>query len=506
MAKILGLLSVASLLICLALAPIARSASLQPIGNFEQPTYVTSDPGNPERLFVVEREGQIELTKEGAVSTFADLSPVVSCCEGERGLLSIAPAPDFDTSGRLFVDYVGKEKVGEPGEPKIHVAEMRAIGNEAPFSTLRNVLTIPHPGQSNHNGGQLQFGPDGYLYISTGDGGGSNDELHNAQNPESLLGKILRIDPHQSGLQPYTVPAGNPFPLATAPANTIWSLGLRNPFRFSFDRLDGALTIGDVGQGSREEVDYAPAPGFGAGANFGWNCFEGSVAGPGDDPQCATPPAGGYVEPVFDYPHSDPGGGAAHGCAIIGGYVERDPSVADLYGRYVYGDLCSGEIRSFALSSPYASDRPTGFELTNLNSFGEDSCGRLYAVSGNGAVDRIAGPTPPSCAVIYRPGSTRRPSFVGLRAAHRKVERHRKVQITAWVSPCPGRRGERVRLLKAGHHIATKRLSVACTVQFLSRIGHAVSFRAVVGQDATYEAAFSKAVRVRAVRHRHRGH
>jgi hypothetical protein len=506
MSKILGLLSAAALLLSMAFAPDAFSASLQQVGSFEQTIYVSSDPGNPERLFVVERQGRIALDREGVVSTFADLRSVVSCCEGERGLLSVAPAPDFDTSGRLYVDYVGTEKTGEPGEPEIHVAELRAVGNEAAFSTLRNVLTIPHPGQSNHYGGQLQFGPDGYLYISTGDGGGSNDVMHNSQNPESLLGKILRIDPRPNGIQPYVVPPSNPFPLAAAPANTIWSLGLRNPFRFSFDRLDGTLAIGDVGQDAREEVDLAAGPGFGAGANFGWNCREGSIAGPADDPQCATPPPGGFVEPVFDYPHTDPGGGAAHGCAIIGGYVERDPSVTDLYGRYVYGDLCTGEIRSFAPSNPYASDHSTGLELPNLNSFGEDSCGRLYAVAGDGSVDRIVGQSPATCSITYRSSSSRRPSFVGLRAAHRKVERNRKVQITAWVSPCQARTGERVRLLRAGDHIATKRLSVACTAEFLARVSHPVTFRAVVGEDATYEASFSKPVRVRVERRHHRSH
>jgi hypothetical protein len=480
-------------------AATAQGASLQPIGNFDQPIYVTSDPGNANRLFVVEREGRIDLVREGVVTTFADLHEVVSCCAGERGLLSIALAPDFDSSGRLYVDYTGKE---EPGE--IHVAEMRAVGSEASFSSLRNVLTIPHPGQSNHNGGQLQFGPDGYLYISTGDGGGGNDELHNAQNPKSLLGKILRIDPGPSGIPPYAVPPGNPFPLAASPADTVWSLGLRNPFRFSFDRADGAIWIGDVGQSAREEVDFAPAPGLGGGANYGWNCREGLEPGVATDPQCATPPAGGFTEPVFDYPHTDPGGGAAHGCAIIGGYVARDPSLGGLVGRYLYGDLCTGQIRSFDPSDPFGSDRPEGMEVENLNSFGEDSCGRLYAVSGNGAVDRIVGAAPALCAGGGT-GSELRPSFVGLRPAHRKVERHRKIQVTAWVSPCKGRRGERVWLMRGRRRIASKRLSVACTVQFLPRISRPVSFRAVVGEDSTYQSALSRPVRIR-VEHRHRAH
>ena len=263
-------------------AGAADAASLQPIGQFDQPIYLTSDPGNGNRLFVVERAGRIIQAKNGATSTFADISSVVRCCDGERGLLSIALAPDFDSSGRLYVAYTGKE---EPGE--LHVAELRASGGSAPASTLRDVLTIPHPEESNHNGGQLQFGPEGLLYISTGDGGGANDEHENAQNLESGLGKILRINPLPSGVLPFTVPADNPFTTTPGDFQPIWSYGLRNPFRFSFDRSRGDLTIGDVGQNAREEVDYAPFPSLGNGANYGWNCREGTIAGPGTDPGCA---------------------------------------------------------------------------------------------------------------------------------------------------------------------------------------------------------------------------
>jgi glucose/arabinose dehydrogenase len=184
----------------------AEALTLQPIGKFAQPTYVTSDPGDPDRLFVTERLGTIQLVEDGVASEFADLSSKVGCggsCAGERGLMSIALAPDFDLSGRLFVDYV------DDVEGTIHVDELRATGPDrerAEAATLRPVLAIPHPGQANHNGGQIQFGPDGFLYVSTGDGGGSNDELHNAQSLGNLLGKLLRIDPRPSGALPYTVP------------------------------------------------------------------------------------------------------------------------------------------------------------------------------------------------------------------------------------------------------------------------------------------------------------
>jgi glucose/sorbosone dehydrogenase len=481
-----------------SLSTAAQAASLQPIGSFDDPIYVTSDPGNAERLFVVEREGQIELVQSGSVKVFADLSSVVSCCEGERGLLSIALAPDFDTSGLFYVDYTGKEAPGE-----VHVAELHAVGNSAAIGTLRNVLTIPHPGASNHNGGQLQFGPEGNLFISTGDGGGGNDEFHNAQNLGSLLGKILRIDPLQSGGNKYTVPPGNPFPAATAPANTIWSYGLRNPFRFSFDRLGGAMTIGDVGQADREEIDYAPAPGLGGGANYGWNCREGLTAGPGTDAPCATLKQSAFTDPVFDYPHSDPGGGGAHGCAIIGGYVVRDASLGSLYGRYLYGDLCTGELRSLDLSNPFGSDCAVGLQLGNLNSFGEDSSGRIYVVSGAGAVDRLVGTTPGLCPSPVV-SSDRRSAFIGLRAVHRRVERHRRALITAWVEPCKGRIGERVRLLRGGRGIATERLNRACTVHFFPRIGRRTALRATVAADATYEAATSQRLKIKILHRRPR--
>jgi Glucose / Sorbosone dehydrogenase len=481
----------------------ARAATLEPIGPaFDQPIYVTSDPGNPDRLFVVEREGKIELVQGGSVSTFADLSSVVSCCVGERGLLSMALAPDFDSTGRFYVDYTGEEIPGE-----IHVAEMRAVGNSAAIGTLRNLLTIPHPGQSNHNGGQLQFGPDGDLYISTGDGGGGNDELHNAQNLDSLLGKILRIRPNPEGSKPfYTVPPGNPFPGAKPPANTIWSYGLRNPFRFSFDRLTGDMVIGDVGQDALEEVDFAPSPApggvGGAGVNYGWNCQEGSIPGPATDPQCAMLSAEDFTPPVFDYPHEDPGGGAAHGCAIIGGYVVRDPSLGSLYRRYVYGDHCNGGIRSLNLSSPSTSDRSEGLHVDELDSFGEDSCGRLYAVSGEGVVYRIEGETPAVCPPPQQQSPTTEPPprptpFVGIKPQRHRVERGKVALLTVWVSPCNKRKGQPVKLLRNGHANGSRFLSRACTARFLPRVRRTTTFTAAVPEDGEYLPAESRHLKIR---------
>ena len=301
-------------------AASAPAASLQQVGSFSEPVYVSSDPGNPNRLFVVQRAGKILEVENGAVSEFANLESQVSCCLGEQGLLSLAFAPDYASSGRLFVFYTGRESPW----PEIHVAELHAGGGTA--TLVRDLLKIPHPNQTNHYGGQLQFGPEGLLFIGTGDGGGSDDVEHNAQDKTKPLGKILRIDVSSTVL-PFTVPASNPF---AGSANTserlVFAYGLRNPFRFSFDRLFHDLVIGDVGQSAREEVDWAPAAAnLGVGRNYGWNCRERRIPGPATDPGCT--PTASFIEPAFDYPHADPGGGAAHGAAIIGGYVVRDPSL-----------------------------------------------------------------------------------------------------------------------------------------------------------------------------------
>jgi hypothetical protein len=356
------------------------------VGSFTAPVYVTAPPGDPHRLFVVERAGLVKVIVDGgAPRTFLDIRSEVDQ-DGEEGLLSTAFAPDYATSGRMYVYFTAKDPAQGAGST-ITVTEFRrsaANPNSADPAARRTLIRIPHPTNSNHDGGQLQFGPDGLLYVGTGDGGSGNDPPNNAQNKRSLLGKLLRIDPNPSptGAQ-HSIPAGNPFASGVAGAPEIWAYGLRNPWRFSFDRQTGDLVIGDVGQGEREEVDFVPR-GTGAGANYGWRCFEGINHTPGISPQC-TPPD--YVPPTFDY---DRTGG--FGCAITGGYVVRDPALTTLAGRYLYADLCRPKLRSIVLTpSGGSGDReesltPNGGQIV---SFGEDSCGHVYVVSIQGPVSRI---------------------------------------------------------------------------------------------------------------------
>jgi hypothetical protein len=459
----------------------AEAASLQTIGHFAEPMYVTSPPNEPDRILVAQRDGRIEQVQNGVNSNFADLGPVIGCCPGEQGLQSIAIAPDFATTGRFYVDHT--DAAGN-----IQIDELRASGATASLSTLRNVLTIPFPSDANHYGGQIQFGPEGYLYVSTGDGGhgDGNDEHRNAQSTATLLGKILRIDPAPSGVLPYTVPAGNPYPEAAPPYNAIWSLGLRNPYRFSFDRANGAIAIGDVGENEREEVDIVAA-GASAGANFGWNCFEGGLPGPATDPQCGTPAANGYVGPVFEYGHKTASG--AYGCAIIGGYVVRDRSLGDLYGRYLYADFCTADLRSFALDKPAMSDRSEGLTVGEPISFGEDSCGRLYISARSGTVSRLVGATPAVCNQIT--------PRVGIKAQGRRVKKGRRASITAFISPCKEPKRVTVMLYRGSAKIGSTRLGRACTAIFHPRITRRANFRAKIATGEIYAAGVSRRLTIR---------
>ncbi len=476
-----ALVALACLAACLAPGS-AGAASLKSIGTFTEPMFITSPSNEPNRLLVVERSGRIVQMFGIHKYPFADLRPVVDCCFEDRGLQSIALAPDFARSGRFYLDYTD-----EAGN--IEIAEMRAKGRTAPRSSLRVLLTIPYEPDAAHYGGQLQFGPEGDLFISTGDGGfgHGSDEHHNAQNLERLQGKLLRIDPLPAGALPYTVPAGNPFASASAPFNTIWAYGLRNPYRFSIDDKSKRIAIPDVGEAEREEVDLLQLSAS-RGADFGWNCREGGIPGPATDPQCSTPPPAGFVDPVFEYGHTQANG--AWGCAIIGGYIVRDRSLGNLYGRYLYADFCTAAVRSFAPAHPAATDRSENLVVGETTSFGEDSCGRLYIASRAGPVSRFVGAHPNPCLLKAR---------VSIAAKSTAVPHGARAAITVEVSPCTNRRGESVSLYSGPKRVAKGRLDRTCSARFHPRIQASARFRAKVGADGTYRAAASRRLLIRAL-------
>jgi glucose/arabinose dehydrogenase len=351
--------------------------ALRKIGAFDQPVYVTGAPGFPKLLFVVEQPGRIEVLSGGrSRGTFLDLRAEVGY-GGEEGLLSLAFPPDYPRSRRLYVYYTDNAGNIRVDEFKRRSATRAARGSQ------RRVIEIPHPVNSNHNGGQLQFF-DGLLYFATGDGGSGGDPPNNAQNREVLLGKLLRIDPRPAGGRPYSVPPSNPF-VGRAGRDEIYSYGLRNPFRFSFDTVSASqprIAIGDVGQSGFEELDYATLVGA-SGANFGWDALEGFA--PYRDENSGTPDPGGTTKPIFAYPHSRGGS-----CSIIGGYVVRDRTLHSLYKRYLYADLCEGLLRSLVPHLKRASDdRKLGLAIPSPSSFGEDGRGRVYVASLEGPVFRL---------------------------------------------------------------------------------------------------------------------
>lgn len=356
-----------------------QGVALQRVGNFDQPVYVTGAPGFPKLLFVVEQEGRVRVLRGGrrVRGSFLDIRALVSS-GGERGLLSIAFPPDYRRTRRFYVYYTD-------GQGDIRVDELeRRSATRAARGSRRTVIEIPHRENSNHNGGQLAF-LGNLLFLGTGDGGSGGDPPNNAQNRGSLLGKLLRIDPRPRGGRPYTTPASNPF-VGRPGRPEIYSLGLRNPFRFSFDTRRAKqprIAIGDVGQSDFEELDYLTV-GAARGANFGWDAFEGFSRYRGEN--SGTPDPGGTVKPILAYPHRRAGS-----CTIIGGYVVRDRRLRSLRGRYVYADLCEGELRSLVPSLRRArGDRKLGLRVSTPSSFGEDTHGRVYVASLEGPVYRLA--------------------------------------------------------------------------------------------------------------------
>jgi glucose/arabinose dehydrogenase len=349
---------------------------LKKIGSFDAPVFVTGASGFPDLLFVVEQPGRIVVLRNGRPLSkpFLDLGDQVSY-GGERGLLSVAFPLDYRRSKRFYVYYTD-------ADGNIRIDEFkRGTATRARPGSQRQVIVVPHPVNSNHNGGQLQF-LGNLLYFGTGDGGSGGDPPNNAQNKDVLLGKLLRIDPRSANGSPYTVPADNPF-VGKPGRDEIYSYGLRNPFRFSFDRRQPRIAIADVGQNQVEELDYTPVAAAN-GANFGWDAWEGFSKY--DDENSGTPDPGGTVKPIFAYSHARGGGS----CSIIGGYVIRDPRLKALQGRYVYADLCEGQLRSLVPHLKRASDeRKLGLHVESPSSFGEDDQHRLYVTSVEGPVYRL---------------------------------------------------------------------------------------------------------------------
>jgi hypothetical protein len=347
------------------------ATGLQPL------TQVTNAGDGTNRLFLVERRGTVRVFENGAVKSgyFLDLRSVVDDSSGERGLLGLAFHPGFETNRRVYVYYT---RAG--GD--IVVARLRANagGTAVSASTRESMLAIEHSRYGNHNGGAMAFGPDGYLYIGTGDGGGAGDPLRNGQSKtKNLLGKILRIHVGAGGSGPYrrySIPSTNPFRGSISGLDEVWAYGLRNPWRISFDRATGSLYIADVGQNRYEEINREPAN-YRGGRNYGWNVMEGKHCF--NASSCNT---SGKFKPVAEYSHASGGN-----CSITGGYVYRGTQFPALVGLYVLADFCSGRIYTMPANGDSLWMRRDWTQ--NITSFGESEDGELFAVTIAGGLFQL---------------------------------------------------------------------------------------------------------------------
>lgn len=346
--------------------PPLQQLALQPVADVDSPVWVGSPPGADDRLFVVEQPGRVQLLENGVV-----VGPYLTITDrvafgNERGLLGLAFHPEFDRNGRLFVNYT------EAGSGATVVSEFRAdpAAATADRDSERVLLRVPQPA-SNHNGGMIAFGPDGMLYVGMGDGGGRNDQFGQAQRADTLLGAMLRID--VDGGEPYAVPADNPFATGEGGAQEVWAVGLRNPWRFSFD--GELLYVADVGQSSWEEIDVTSLE---PGLNFGWSIREGS--------ECfrqAGCQSDGLVAPVLQYDHGE-------GCSVTGGVVYRGRAIPELVGHYLYADYCGGWVRSFRLEDGAATEGQELFgQVGAVTSFGHDGDGEVYLTLHSGPVVKL---------------------------------------------------------------------------------------------------------------------
>ena len=362
-----------------AFNPSAVTVSLrQVVGTFNKPVLATTPRDGSRRLFVVEQGGRVRIIKSGSVlaTPFMALSALVSTGD-EQGLLGLAFHPSFRTNGKVYVDYTNLA-----GNTVIAEYRVTTNANRVTASTARRILTIAQP-YANHNGGGIAFGPDGYLYIGMGDGGAGGDPGNRAQSLGTLLGKMLRININgRTSTRAYLIPASNPYVGRTG-LDEIWSRGLRNPWRWSFDRATGDLWIGDVGQGQYEEIDRSTAAsGRGRGLNYGWRILEGR--------HCYNPATlcnrTGKTMPIVEYSHS-------FGCSVTGGYVYRGVAFPKLTGGYFFGDFCSGTIWAISATAASPASRVVVLESgLNISSFGQDDAGELYVVDHTGGhIYRIIG-------------------------------------------------------------------------------------------------------------------
>jgi glucose/arabinose dehydrogenase len=346
------------------------------------PLYLTAPPGDTDRLFVVEKGGLIKVIDRGSntlIGTFLNVSALIST-GAEQGLLGMAFDPNYSGNGRFYISYT--DTTGSTVVARYLVSSNRDVAISA---ADRIIFTAAQP-FANHNGGMITFGRDGFLYVGRGDGGSGGDPGNRAQNLSEVLGKLLRIDVSLGTHPPdpaYAIPPDNPCVGQPGAREEIWSMGLRNPWRFSFDRENGDLYIGDVGQGAREEVHVSTAAsGGGRGSNYGWKIMEGNL--------CFFPSSGcsmdGLTLPVLDYPHTQ-------GCSITGGYVYRGAALPALHGRYFYADACTGFVRSFRLVNGRVTEHTQWPSLSlsgqSIVSFGEDADGEIYILTSAGGLFRI---------------------------------------------------------------------------------------------------------------------
>jgi glucose/arabinose dehydrogenase len=390
----------------------AQLATTRVTAGLTKPTFVTYLPGDSDRLFVLEQAGFIRIIKNGTLEPriFLDIAGLVNDGGDEQGLLGLAFDPDYATNKHFFVYYTGGTGAGTSVVRRYTVS---SDPDSADVNSGAQILQVQQPaGLTNHKGGNIAFGPDGYLYLGLGDGGGSGDTANNAQNGAVLLGKMLRIDPDGDDfpgdlLQNYAIPPTNPFVGDPLVRDEIWAIGMRNPYRWSFDRLTNDLYIADVGQFTWEEIDYEPA-GFAGGRNYGWRLTEGF--------HCFNPPTNcDDGDPVLTYPIHEYSSASGGNCSVTGGYVYRGTQLPSMQGRYIFADYCSSRIWSFRVVGGAATEltehqgqlspSTDGFIVNTIVGIGEDNDGEIYFVDRGST-------TTPFLGQIFK--MVRDPDFVGV--------------------------------------------------------------------------------------------